>query len=243
MVIGAAGACVLGAWREAGLLLSLFGLGHVLEERAMARTRRAVSTGAGQAAAAGGPVAAGRDLGRGTGRRGGRGDHHPGATGQWVALDGVVDEGHSALDQAAVTGESVPVSRQPGNRVFAGTINTEAALAESRSPGGRRLDPGAGHEAGLSEAEAHKGKTQRLTQRIERTFVPLVLAATTVLAIVLIARGVARGCPAALDGGAGGRLALRPGHRDAIRGALGGGSRCPRWRADQGRAHIEAWAR
>ncbi|MCC6999535.1 MAG: heavy metal translocating P-type ATPase [Deltaproteobacteria bacterium] len=189
MVIGAAGACVLGAWREAGLLLSLFGLGHVLEERAMARTRRAI-----QALGKLRPLVARVRQGE-TWVEVPVGEVAVGTTilvrpGDRVALDGVVKEGHSALDQAAVTGESVPVSRGPGDRVFAGTINTEAALEieVTRAAGDSTL---ARVMKLVSEAEAHKGKTQRLTQRIERTFVPLVLAATTVLAIVLIARGVA----------------------------------------------------
>ncbi|MCC5310573.1 heavy metal translocating P-type ATPase, partial [Staphylococcus aureus] len=43
--------------------------------------------------------------------------------GERVALDGVVTRGNSSIDQASVTGESIPVDKEPGSQVFAGTIN------------------------------------------------------------------------------------------------------------------------
>ena len=48
--------------------------------------------------------------------------------GDRVPLDGVIRSGDSSLDQSTITGESVPVAKSPGDTVFAGTINTEAAL-------------------------------------------------------------------------------------------------------------------
>ena len=51
--------------------------------------------------------------------------------GEGVGTDGVIVEGRSALNEAAITGESAPVEKQTGDKVFAGTLNTTGALVVS----------------------------------------------------------------------------------------------------------------
>lgn len=100
-----------------------------------------------------------------------------------VAADGVVLEGTSTVDQAPITGESVPVEKNPGDSVFAGTINGQGLLvvrvartsAESTLSKIIRL---------VNEAQATKSPTQRFTDRIERYYVPFVLAATAALIVL-----------------------------------------------------------
>src|SRR6185295_20180224 len=127
MVLAAIAAASLGAWLEGALLLFLFSLGHSLEHRAMDRARRAIEKLA---------------LLRPETARVKHGDHvHDTPVnkvqrgniviirpGDRVPLDGVIRSGKSSLDQAAVTGESVPVAKAEGDQVFAGTVNMEGAL-------------------------------------------------------------------------------------------------------------------
>lgn len=173
MIVAAAGAAALGAWEEGALLLFLFSLGHALEHMAMDRTRKAI-----EALAELAPKIA-------TVQRGGaeievrveelqRNDRVVVKPGQRIPADGQVASGNSAVDQSPVTGESMPVDKQPGDKVFAGTINGEGALVVAvtklaqESTLARMVEMVAG-------AQTQKSPTQRFTDRFERIFVPAVL--------------------------------------------------------------------
>jgi Cd2+/Zn2+-exporting ATPase len=187
MVLAGVGACFLGAWFEGAFLLFLFSLGHALEHRAMERARRAIEALArlrpetarlkrGDAVV---EVAVSEVL---------RGDLVVVRPGDRLPLDGTIRTGQSSLDQATVTGESVPVSRGPGDEVFASTINIEAVLEievtrlSTESVLARIVDM-------VAEAEAQKSPTQRLAKRLEKKFVPIVLAAAPLLTIALMVAG------------------------------------------------------
>ena len=113
-----------------------------------------------------------------------RGDRVMVRPGDAVPLDGIVRSGRSAVDQAAVTGESIPVAKAEGDEVYAGTLNTEAAIEievtklSSESLIARVVDL-------VIEAEAQKGPSQRFTERLERRFVPVVLLLAALLPVVL----------------------------------------------------------
>ncbi|MHB0962531.1 MAG: heavy metal translocating P-type ATPase [Gemmatimonadaceae bacterium] len=182
MVVAAAGAAVLGAWTEGALLLFLFSLGHALEHYAMGRARNAIKALAELA-----PQAA-------TVRRDGAdtvvpigqvkaGDLVVVKPGERVAVDGAVREGQSAVNQAPITGESVPVEKAMDDQVFAGSVNGEGLLVVSVSAavGDRTLDRVIKL---VAEAETQKAPTQQFADRFERIFVPLVLVADLLLIIV-----------------------------------------------------------
>ena len=189
MLIAAAGAAALGEWFEGALLLFLFSLGHALEHYAMGRARKAIEALADLA-----PEAA-------TVRRDGQerevpveelavGDTVVVRTNERLPADGFVVKGTSAVNQAPVTGESVPVDKRPvddpeaaladpealeaAHRVFAGTINGSGALdvvvtkLASESTLARVVQM-------VTEAETERSPTQRFTSRFERIFVPAVL--------------------------------------------------------------------
>ena len=195
MLVAAAGAAALGEWFEGGLLLFLFSIGHALEGYAMGRARRAI-----EALAELAPATA-------RVRRDGQESEVPvedlkvGDTvvvrpDERIAADGVVVKGTSAVDQAAVTGESVPVDKQPApdpeaalaapgdveaeHRVFAGTLNGSGALdvVVTKPAGETTL---ARVVQMVSEAETERSPTQRFTDRFEKVFVPSVLALVVVL--------------------------------------------------------------
>lgn len=196
MLVAAAGAAALGSWAEGALLLFLFSLGHALEHYAMGRARRAI-----EALAELAPDTA-------TVRRGGQqielpveqlqvGDRVIVRPNERLAADGFVVQGASSINQAPVTGESMPVDKRPVedlalararpdaveavSRVFAGTINGSGALEIEVTR--RATDSALARVVRMvSEAETRKSPTQRLTDRFERVFVPAVL----LLAVLLL---------------------------------------------------------
>ena len=187
MVIAALAAAVLGAWFEGAFLLFLFSLGHAFEHRAMERARRSVEA-LGQLRPEVARVRRGSEVVEVPVKTVKRGDRILVRAGDRVPLDGTIREGQSSLDQAAITGESIPVAKGPGDDVFSGTINTENALEvevtklSSESVLARVVDM-------VSQAEAQKSPTQLFAQKLERRFVPVVLIAAVVLPVVMFAMG------------------------------------------------------
>lgn len=179
MVMAALGAALLGNFAEGALLLFLFSLGHALEERALARARKAVRALA--------------DLAPKTAlvRRGGREEEVPVAAlllddrvivrpGVRIPVDGVIVQGRSSIDQAPVTGESLPVDKLPGDKVFAGTINGEGALEVNVTRLAKDSTLARVMKM-VEEAQAQKSPTQQTVERFERVFVPAVLALTVLV--------------------------------------------------------------
>ena len=102
--------------------------------------------------------------------------------GQNVATDGVVEEGRSAVDESAVTGESIPVEKQPGGRVFAGTSNAQGALIV-RATATAADNTLAKVVELVSEAQERKGRAEQFMQRFARVYSPAVLALGGVVAL------------------------------------------------------------
>ncbi|PTL75869.1 cation-translocating P-type ATPase [Vitiosangium sp. GDMCC 1.1324] len=187
MVVAALGAAVLGAWFEGAFLLFLFSAGHALEHRAMDRARRSIEA-LGKLRPEVARVRRGNDLVELPVANVQRGERVVVRPGDRIPLDGIIREGKSSLDQAAITGESIPVAKKPGDEVFSGTINCEAALevevtrVSSESVLARVVDM-------VAQAEAQKGRRQRFAQRMERTFAPLVMGTAVVFPVVLVLTG------------------------------------------------------
>jgi Cd2+/Zn2+-exporting ATPase len=188
MLIAALGSAALGQVAEGGLLLFLFNLGHALEDRALDRARSAIRSLA--------------DLTPKTAvvRRDGKEwsvpveDLQIGETvivvpGERLPIDGEVLAGQSAINQAPITGESMPVLKTPQDQVFAGTLNGEGAL-ELRVIKLARDGTLARVQQLVERTQAQKSPTQRWTERITRYFVPLVLGSAVLLLVVLPFLGV-----------------------------------------------------
>jgi Cu+-exporting ATPase len=102
--------------------------------------------------------------------------------GEKVATDGVVEEGASAVDQSLLTGESVPVEKQPGDEVAGATLNAGGRLVVRATRVG--ADTALAQIARLvAEAQSGKAPVQRLADRVSAVFVPAVIA----LAVVTLA--------------------------------------------------------
>lgn len=103
--------------------------------------------------------------------------------GQAIATDGEVLTGASSVNQAPVTGESVPVEKQPGDTVFAGTINEEGAL-EVRATRTFAENTISRIISMVEEAQERKGKSQRFIERFGARYSPAVLLVGILIAIV-----------------------------------------------------------
>jgi P-type Cu+ transporter len=95
--------------------------------------------------------------------------------GESVPVDGEVVDGQSSIDEAMLTGESMPVGKGPGDRVFAATVNAQGAL-RCRATGVGEQTLLAGIIRLVGEAQGSKAPVQRLADRISGIFVPVVCA-------------------------------------------------------------------
>ncbi|MCB8989184.1 MAG: cadmium-translocating P-type ATPase [Ardenticatenaceae bacterium] len=127
MILAAVGAAIVGEPFEGVMLLFLFSLSNVLQDFALGRTRRAI-TALMELRPAQANVKRGDRVVTLPIERINVGDRIIVKPGERIALDGVVVNGESSIDQSSITGESMPVSKQPGDTVFAGTINKNGSL-------------------------------------------------------------------------------------------------------------------
>ncbi|MBL8057607.1 MAG: cadmium-translocating P-type ATPase [Anaerolineales bacterium] len=185
MVLAALGAWLVGAPFEGAMLLFLFSLSNVLQAYAMDRTRNAI-----RALMKLRPKEA-------LVRRGGRTALLPVERlvvndivivrpGERIPMDGVVAAGESAVDQAPITGESMPVNKQPGEPVLAGTINTTGGL-DVRVTKLAQDSTLAKMIKLVEEAHSEKAKTQRWIDRFEQIYAWFVILFTAAVAIVPVA--------------------------------------------------------
>ncbi len=182
MAVAAVTAGLLGQWAEAAMLVFLYSISEAAEGYTEERTRNAIR--------------ALMDLAPKTALvlRDNKeivipaeellvGDIFIVRPGEAVATDGEIIEGHSSLNQAPVTGESVPVEKNTGDRVFAATLNGEGALTVrvTKTTADNTL---ARIIQLVEEAQSSKGKSQRFIERFGRRYSPAVLAVGILLAIL-----------------------------------------------------------
>jgi Cd2+/Zn2+-exporting ATPase len=182
MLIAVAGALVIGEWSEAASVVFLFGVARALETRTLEKARSAVRAVMDLAPA----EALVRD-GEGE-RRIGVDAVAPGAIiivkpGDKLPLDGEVLAGSSSVNQAPVTGESLPVDKGPGDEVFAGSINGRGAL-DVRVTRLRRDSTLARITHLVEQAQAQRAPAQTFVERFARVYTPLVIALAVTVAIV-----------------------------------------------------------
>jgi heavy metal translocating P-type ATPase len=181
MTVAAAIAFALGQWWEAAMLCFLYSISEALEEYTEAKTRGAiqalmkltpkVATLLGNSHEVVVPV---EELNVG--------DVFRVKPGEALATDGEVVSGVSSVNQAPVTGESVPVEKEAGDSVFAGSINGEGSLdvrvtkLYAENTISRIIQM-------VEEAQEHKGKSQRFIERFGARYSPAVLGAGILIAL------------------------------------------------------------
>ena len=210
MTVAAIGALFINAAEEAALVVFLFAVGEVLEGVAASKARNGIRALADLV-----PKTALLEE-NGTTREVAAASLQVGQTvlirpGDRIPADGEIIEGISGVDESPVTGESVPATRGPGERVFAGSINTEAVLRVTVTKAAQdntisriiRL---------VEEAEEARAPTERFIDRFSRWYMPAIVAVAVLVVVVpplvlgqswdtWIYRGLALlliGCPCAL---------------------------------------------
>ena len=103
--------------------------------------------------------------------------------GDAVAVDGLVHSGTSSVDESMLTGESVPVVKQAGDKVYAGTVNHDGQLVASAVGVGSQTLL-AGIVRLVAEAQGSKAPIQRLVDRVSAVFVPVVIAIAAITFVV-----------------------------------------------------------
>jgi Cu+-exporting ATPase len=118
------------------------------------------------------------------------GDRVVALPGERIAVDGVIREGSTSIDESMLTGESLPVDRHAGDRVATGALNaTGRIVIETTAVGGDTML--AKIIRLVEDAQAAKAPIQRLVDRIAAVFVPIVLA----IAAITVAGWLAAGAP------------------------------------------------
>jgi Cd2+/Zn2+-exporting ATPase len=183
MTVAIIGGAVIGAWPEIALVTFLFGLAELIEAKALDRARNAVK---GLMAMAPDEASVKQPNGSWMVMR--AGEVSVGAVvqvkpGERLALDGVVVAGESSVNQAPVTGESVPVDKKVGDKVFAGTIN-ESGVLEFRTTGGKDQTTLAKIIKTVQEAQGSRAPTQRFVDNFARVYTPIVCVVAVLIAVV-----------------------------------------------------------
>ena len=184
MSVAVTGAFLIGQWPEAAMVMALYAIAELIEAKAVDRARNAIK---GLLALA--PEEA----------------LVLGANGEWVvtpasavpleaivrikpgervALDGVVTKGNSAINQASVTGESIPVDKAPGDAVFAGTINETGEL-EFRVTAAANNTTLARIIHAVEQAQGTRAPTQRFVDRFAAIYTPAVFATAVAVAVLM----------------------------------------------------------
>lgn len=183
MSLAVIGAAIIGQWPEAAVVIFLFALAEMIEALSLDRARNAIK----------GLMAMAPDLAT---VQGADGEWREVATGEValaalirvkpgarVPLDGLVTEGQTTINQAAITGESMPVEKQAGDQVFAGTINERGSFVyrvtalQANSTLARIIKS-------VQQAQGERAPTQRFVDQFARYYIPLVVLAALLVAIL-----------------------------------------------------------
>ncbi len=183
MSIAVTGAMVIGHWPEAAMVMFLFALAEVIEAKSLDRARNAIRGLMDLA-----PETATVRQGDGSWMVMPAKAVPLGAVvrlrpGERIALDGVVTSGRSTVNQAPITGESLPVDKAEGDSVFAGTIN-EAGSFEYRVTAEANHSTLARIIHAVESAQGSRAPTQRFVDQFARIYTPAVFAFALQVAIV-----------------------------------------------------------
>lgn len=183
MSLAVIGAVALGEWPEAAVVIFLFALAELIETLALERARNAI-----RGLMAMTPETAMVRLDSGEWRELAAADVRVGQTarvkpGERVPLDGVVTAGNSSVNQAPITGESIPVMKAAGDPVFAGTVN-ERGVLEFRVIANQGNTTLARIVRSVQEAQGQRAPTQRFVDQFARYYTPAVVIFAVLLAAV-----------------------------------------------------------
>lgn len=183
MSIAVTGALVLGQWPEAAMVMVLFTVAELIEAKSLDRARNAIQ-GLMQLAPERATVLQGDGKWQEVEAKSVALQAHVRIKpGERIALDGTIVSGRSTINQAPITGESLPVDKTEGDAVFAGTINESGSFeyvvtaAADDSTLARIIHA-------VEEAQGAKAPTQRFVDQFARVYTPVVFAIALAVAIL-----------------------------------------------------------
>ncbi|MFV3404829.1 heavy metal translocating P-type ATPase [Pseudomonas sp. NY15463] len=183
MSIAVTGAVLIGQWPEAAMVMVLFTIAELIEARSLDRARNAISglmQLAPDMATVQQPDGQWREVDVRDVAIGARVRVRPG---ERIGLDGEVLSGQSSVDQAPITGESLPVEKAAGDKLFAGTINQAGALEY-------RVSAAAGQSTlariikAVEQAQGARAPTQRFVDQFSRLYTPVVFVVALAVALI-----------------------------------------------------------
>lgn len=182
MLLAALGSAIIGYWTEGAILIFIFALSGALETFTMNKSHREISAlmdlqpeealrvtnGVSEKVAVSELII---------------GDHILVKPGERLPADGKIIDGRTNIDQAAITGESIPVSKSVGDEVFAGTVNLRGSITiEMTKPSSDTLFQKI--ITLVQSAQSEKSPSQLFIERFEGTYVKIVLAVVALMMFV-----------------------------------------------------------
>lgn len=183
MSIAVTGAMAIGHWPEAAMVMFLFALAEVIEAKSLDRARNAIR-GLMELT----PATATVRQGDGAWLEVPAKEVALQAVvrvkpGERIALDGIITSGSSAINQAPITGESLPIEKAEGDQVFAGTIN-ETGSFEYRVTAAANNSTLARIIHAVESAQGSRAPTQRFVDQFAKVYTPAVFAVAVLVAVV-----------------------------------------------------------
>jgi Cd2+/Zn2+-exporting ATPase len=183
MVVAVAGAAAIGEWFEAATVSFLFALSLALESWSVGRARRAIAALMDLAPPTARLLQEGEPEEEVPAEQVAVGAHFLVKPGERIPLDGIVRRGSSHVNQAPITGESMPVPKNPSDPLFAGTINGDGALeVECTKPA---ADTTLAHIIKMvGEAHSRRAPSEQWVERFAAVYTPAVMAMAIAVLVI-----------------------------------------------------------
>ena len=182
VTISVAGALFIDKWAEAAMVVFLFAAGGALESYTMEKNRRSIGSLVDLAPREGRVLRGGQEI------KVPVEEIHIGDTalikpGEKITVDGVVVNGFSSVNQAAITGESLSVEKETGDEVYSGTFNEQGFLEVMVTREARDTTLAKIIHL-VEEAQSRKAVSQQLMDRFARVYTPIVISTAVVIAVL-----------------------------------------------------------
>lgn len=174
MILAAVGSAIIGYWTEGAILIFIFAMSGALETYAMNKSHREISALMELQPEEAWLVRGGFEPIRMAVSELKLGDHVLVKPGERIPIDGVIFKGHSTVDEAAITGESMPVTKEAGAQAYAGTVNLNSPLTIKMTKHSNETMFQKIIKL-VESAQSEKSPSQQFIERFEGTYVKVVL--------------------------------------------------------------------